>query len=204
MKRDESLGAAPRIYAFTFETPFGWMGLSAGGKGLAALALPQADRESAARKLGELLRSRGVPLNVVETPAEGSLLRRARDSILEYLSGERAKFRLPIDLGPLTSFQRRVLRVTASIPYAQVRTYKWVATAAGRPGAARAVGQALSQNPLPIVIPCHRVIRSDGGLGGFSAGLDRKVWLLDLERGGAAGFSSRGGCDSETLNRVLR
>ncbi len=81
-----------------------------------------------------------------------------------------------------SAFQRRVYRVVCRIPPGEVRSYAWVAAAAGSPGAARAVGQALKQNPHPLIIPCHRVVASGGGLGGYSRGLALKRALLDLER----------------------
>jgi len=82
----------------------------------------------------------------------------------------------------MTPFTRKVYKVVASIPLGEVRTYKWVARKAGYPGAYRAVGQALKQNPWPLIIPCHRVIASGGKLGGYRCGVTMKKMLLDLER----------------------
>ena len=83
----------------------------------------------------------------------------------------------------LTVFQFKVLKVTASIPFGETRTYQWVARTIGSPKAARAVGQALRRNPYPVVVPCHRVIKSDGSFGGYAGGpADRKIKLLDLEQ----------------------
>ena len=110
----------------------------------------------------------------------------ARKEIRAYLAGRLRSFRVPCDLSGLPGFTRAVLRVTARIPYGQVRSYRWIARRLGRPGASRAVGNALARNPVPIIIPCHRVIRSDGQLGGFALGLSWKRRLLELEglRGG--------------------
>ncbi len=90
-----------------------------------------------------------------------------------------------VELDSLTSFQRKVLEVVKTIPYGEVRSYKWVAERMGKPRAARAVGQALKRNPYPAIIPCHRVIRSDGKLGGYSKGIQKKRRLLKDE--GAVG-----------------
>jgi len=83
---------------------------------------------------------------------------------------------------PLTSFQRRVYTVVKQIPVGQVRTYAWVARKVNRPGAARAVGNALNRNPFPIIVPCHRVVRSNGSVGGYAFGKDLKKQLLEIER----------------------
>lgn len=101
----------------------------------------------------------------------------------EYFEGRRFGFDIPWDLGSLTPFQQAVLHATAEIPYGVVRSYKEIAEAVGKPHAARAVGQALGMNPIAIVIPCHRVIASDGTLGGYSGagGLAVKEQLLRLE-----------------------
>ncbi|MGH7888495.1 MAG: methylated-DNA--[protein]-cysteine S-methyltransferase [Candidatus Binatia bacterium] len=101
----------------------------------------------------------------------------------EYFSGRRTEFELPVDLSSLTPFQREVLAVTRRIPVGQAWSYQRVARKMGRPRASRPVGQALGRNPIPIIIPCHRVIASDGTLGGYSggSGLNSKRWLLHLE-----------------------
>jgi methylated-DNA-[protein]-cysteine S-methyltransferase len=108
---------------------------------------------------------------------------RTLEELTEYFFGKRAAFDLPLDLSALTPFQRGVLDVTCRIAPGQVWTYRRVAEEMGRPKSSRPVGQALAHNPVPIVIPCHRVIASDGSLGGYSggAGLPAKRWLLRLE-----------------------
>lgn len=100
----------------------------------------------------------------------------------EYFSGRRRSFEAPIDWHELSGFRRKVLRATAALPYGASASYKEVATAAGNPRAARAAGNALGSNPLPIVIPCHRVTHTGGGLGGYTGGLERKRLLLRIER----------------------
>ena len=99
----------------------------------------------------------------------------------EYFAGKRREFPVRVDWSRLTGFTRRALQVCARIPYGQTLSYGEVASRAGSPGGARAVGQAMARNPFPIIIPCHRVLASGGKLGGFSGGLHFKRALLDLE-----------------------
>lgn len=101
----------------------------------------------------------------------------------EYFAGQRSHFDLPVDLSSLTPFQREVLAVTRQIPAGQAWSYQRVAQKMARPKSSRPVGQALGRNPIPIIIPCHRVIASDGSLGGYSggSGLKAKRWLLQHE-----------------------
>jgi methylated-DNA-[protein]-cysteine S-methyltransferase len=101
----------------------------------------------------------------------------------DYLQGKRHAFDLAIDWSPLTPFQRDVLQLVYTIPYGQTRTYGEIASELGKPGAARAAGQANATNPMPLVIPCHRVLGSDGHLHGYggAGGVETKAWLLRLE-----------------------
>jgi len=112
----------------------------------------------------------------------GKLLDRARREIAEYLAGERTYFTVPVDLSKVPAFDRAALDVAAQIPFGEVRSYKWIAEQLGKPDAARAVGGAMAGNPVPLIVPCHRVVKTDGGLGGYSFGLVRKEALLNLER----------------------
>jgi methylated-DNA-[protein]-cysteine S-methyltransferase len=98
-----------------------------------------------------------------------------------YFTGQKADFPDRLDLSAATAFQRKVWEATGLIPYGETRSYKWVAEQIEKPQAARAVGQALGRNPLPVIIPCHRVLASNGGLGGFIGGLQMKKSLLHLE-----------------------
>jgi O-6-methylguanine DNA methyltransferase len=143
------------------------------------------------------LRARGGP-----GPAARRLAEKARRELAEYLSGDRSFFSVPVDLSGLPEFQRRVLQAAARIPAGETRSYSWIARRIGRPRAARAVGTALGRNPVPFIVPCHRVLRGDGSLGGYAFGLGLKRRLLDLERSTPAleGCSStrivcRVGCD---------
>ena len=111
------------------------------------------------------------------------LLETAIRQISEYLEGKRRDFDLPIDWSMMTPFQEQVLRVTASIPYGAVSTYGEIAQKVGKPSASRAVGSAEGANPVPLVIPCHRVIGSGGKLHGYGGrgGITTKAWLIKLE-----------------------
>jgi methylated-DNA-[protein]-cysteine S-methyltransferase len=119
-----------------------------------------------------------VSPRVLEAPARLDSIRRQLD---EYFEGRRTDFDLPLDWSLSHGFGQRVLRHTARIPYGRVSTYKGVAAAAGSPRGWRAAGNALGSNPIPIVVPCHRVLHSGGGLGGYGGGLERKEFLLKLE-----------------------
>ena len=105
----------------------------------------------------------------------------ARHELEAYFGLRRRSFNMPIDWSLVHGFAGRILRQTARIPFGDVRSYGQLAAEAGSPRAARAVGNALGSNPIPIVVPCHRVLHADGGLGGYSGGLDRKRYLLALE-----------------------
>ena len=107
--------------------------------------------------------------------------RETQQQLEEYFAGKRLIFRLPLDMDQGTPFQRRVWKALRDIPYGQTASYKDIAGSIGQPSATRAVGTANGMNPLPVVIPCHRVVASDGTLGGFTGGLDIKKKLLKLE-----------------------
>jgi methylated-DNA-[protein]-cysteine S-methyltransferase len=106
---------------------------------------------------------------------------RLRRDFRAYFRGEPVIFDYPLDLDAYTAFQQAVWAAMREIPYGQTRSYRWIAERIGKPGAARAVGNACGRNPLPIIQPCHRVVGSKGRLGGFSGGLDLKKALLRLE-----------------------
>ncbi|MGH7421067.1 MAG: methylated-DNA--[protein]-cysteine S-methyltransferase [Candidatus Rokuibacteriota bacterium] len=110
------------------------------------------------------------------------LTEQAREEIHEYLRGQRAFFRVPVDLAAAPAFQRRVLEAARLIPFGEARPYAWIAARIGHPRAVRAVGTALGRNPVPLILPCHRVWRSDGGLGGYIFGAGVKDRLAALER----------------------
>ena len=155
------------------QTAWGWMGIASSPGGLLALTLPQPTQESALKPLLE--RWGGQPH---DDPRLDGLKRKLQ----RYFDGRRVLFDEPLDLREATVFQRRVWSVVRDIPYGETRSYSQIARQVGSPAAARAVGQALAANPLPIVVPCHRVIGGDGDLRGFGGGLDLKRRLLEMER----------------------
>jgi len=106
----------------------------------------------------------------------------AQRELSAYFAGRLTRFSVRCDIDDLPRFTRAVLQLTAKIPYGQVRSYQWLAHRLGKPKAARAVGNALGRNPVPIIIPCHRVVRNDGSIGGFALGPGWKKRLLDLEK----------------------
>jgi O-6-methylguanine DNA methyltransferase len=140
------------------------------------------------QRLGIQATSRGVSLiraARVERPATAGArahVERAKEELAEYLRGQRAFFSVPVDLSGVPEFQRRVLETARQIPFGEARPYAWIAQRIGHPRAVRAVGTALGRNPVPLIVPCHRVWRSDGGLGGYLFGTGVKRQLLELER----------------------
>jgi methylated-DNA-[protein]-cysteine S-methyltransferase len=135
------------------------------------------ESESEERFLDEI--ARRVSARVLRAPR---LVDDARRQLAEYFDGRRREFELELDWRLAAGFRRRVLSATAQIPFGQTRSYRDVATSAGSPRAVRAAGSALANNPLPIVVPCHRVLRSDGSLGGFRGGIAAKRALLGYEQ----------------------
>ena len=119
---------------------------------------------------------------VPEAGRIGRILQQAREELAEYLAGDRTFFTVPVDLSKVPEFDRTALEIASQIPYGEVRSYKWIAEQLGKPDAARAVGGAMAGNPVPLIVPCHRVVKTDGGLGGYSFGLLQKEALLNLER----------------------
>ena len=157
------------------ETSFGWVGVAGGEAGISNLSLPQASAAAALASLEASDMSR-------DDSAFGDLPQRLR----RYFAGERVAFPDRLDLSRGTPFLRAVLGVARAIPYGEKRSYAAIAVLVGRPGTARAVGRAMATNPVPIIIPCHRVVGSDGSLVGFGGGLEMKRRLLDMEASGLA------------------
>lgn len=129
---------------------------------------------------GELVSIDIVPPEPVDTGLS-PLAREAGRQMQDYMAGKLTHFNLPLRADG-TEFQRAVWRAMAAVPYGETRSYAQLARAAGRPRASRAVGSACGRNPLPIVVPCHRIVTSDGQLGGYSGGVNIKAELLELER----------------------
>jgi methylated-DNA-[protein]-cysteine S-methyltransferase len=126
---------------------------------------------------------------VDEAPGGPAAVVRAAGQLAEYFAGDRHDFDVPVDLGAMTGFQRRVLDLTAAIPYGRTRAYGELAAELGEPAMVRAVGGALKHNPVAVIVPCHRVIAADGALTGYGGGpttggrLDVKRALLEIEQG---------------------
>lgn len=159
-----------------FDTAFGPTFVASSARGLVRLRWGVEDPGSDA----EGLRS-SFPLWGVEEEPEA--LEEAADQLRGYFAGQRRDFDLAVDLTGTTEFQRAVLTAVREVPYGETVTYGTLAEELGRSGGARAVGGALGENPVPVVIPCHRVVRSDGGVGGYTAGVGYKEQLLELECG---------------------
>jgi methylated-DNA-[protein]-cysteine S-methyltransferase len=159
------------------DSPVGALLLAATPAGLARIAYLDDEREQDA--VVQDLATRISP-RVLAAPRK---LDGARRELDEYFSGRRQRFECPLDWELMTDFARRVMTATAAIPYGSVSTYREVASQAGSPRGARAAGNALGSNPLPIVLPCHRVLHTGGGLGGYTGGVDRKRRLLAIESG---------------------
>lgn len=172
--RAAAAGDADIAYAIV-DSPAGRLVAAATSHGLARLAYE--DFNGGLDAILDRLAARLSP-RIVEAPARLDDVRRQLD---EYFEGTRRDFELPVDLGLTAGFGRRVLEATAAIPFGAVRTYRDVAAEAGNDRATRAAGNALGANPVPIVVPCHRVMRTGGGLGGYTGGLHRKELLLRIE-----------------------
>jgi methylated-DNA-[protein]-cysteine S-methyltransferase len=154
------------------DSPIGALLVAASPRGLCRISFdaePERDVEELARTFG---------LRVLRSPKPVDAARRELD---EYFEGTRHEFDLSLDVALLADFNRRVLRELARVPYGEVVTYGELAARSARPGAARAVGMVMNRNPLPIVLPCHRVIGANGKLTGYAGGLDRKESLLRME-----------------------
>jgi len=172
------------------ETAFGWVGVLGSGAGLRRLTLP---RSSVGDAEAEVLA--GFSDVVADDTAFTDLCRRLR----AYFSGQQVSFPDALDLSFASPFYRAVWEATRTVPYGEVRSYGWLAAQTGRPRAVRAVGGAMAANQIPIIIPCHRIVGSNGSLVGFGGGLEMKRRLLELE-GCALKLVSRG---QQLMSRVL-
>jgi methylated-DNA-[protein]-cysteine S-methyltransferase len=171
--RAEAEGLVDVAYA-SVDSPLGPLVVAATPRGVVRVAYT--DRSSPEEVLEEL--AARVSPRVLESPRRVDPVRRELD---EYFAGRRREFKTPVDWSQLTGFTRKVLRATARIGFGDTSTYAGVATQAGSPRAVRAAGNALGANPVPVVVPCHRVLRTGGALGGYAGGSERKEYLLRLE-----------------------
>jgi methylated-DNA-[protein]-cysteine S-methyltransferase len=157
----------------TVDSPLGTLLLAATERGVVRVAFASEGHDAVLESLATRLSPR-----ILRAPAR---LDAAASELDEYFVGRRTSFDLPLDLSLSTGFRRGVLEHLRAIGYGRTETYAQVAVAAGSPRAVRAVGSACATNPLPVIVPCHRVLRSDGSLGGYLGGLDAKRALLSLE-----------------------
>lgn len=162
-----------RLAVGYIDSPLGELGLAAGEHGLVCISL------GTPLDLPQVFNNRHDKGGGKHDPAK--LLQQACDELVEYLLSAREKFETPLDLSSGTEFQRTVWRRLRKVKFGEATSYGELAEAVGRPGAMRAVGNAVGSNPLPIIIPCHRVLAHGGKLGGFSGGLGRKKQLLKIE-----------------------
>ena len=156
------------------DSPLGTIVLGATTEGLVRVGLPAEGEDAVLDDLAERISPRVLY-------ASRASVTRARRQLDEYFSGRRRRFDVPLDWRLTKGFRRDVLRATAQIPYGHTASYREMATEAGNPAAVRAAGSALATNPLPIIIPCHRVLPSTGRLGNYRGGAEAKAQLLSLE-----------------------
>ena len=173
LERAESEGLVDVAYS-TVDSPLGPLVVATTTKGLVRVAYREYWPED--EVLADL--AERISPRVLEAPARLDAVRRELD---EYFAGHRRGFDLSIDWSQLAGFIRAVLRETARIGFGETSTYAAVADGAGSPRAVRAAGNALGANPMPVVVPCHRVLRTGGALGGYTGGVERKEFLLRLE-----------------------
>ncbi len=160
-----------------FQSNAGWLGVVGSAKGLLRATLPMCSVGEVRQQLGDALD---------QSEQSPALFTDLVERLKAYFAGHRVNFPDRLDQSQATVFQRQVWEAARSIPYGETRSYAWVAGQIKRPVAVRAVGQALGKNPLPVIIPCHRVLASNGGLGGYSGGIETKKYLLRLESSGSA------------------
>jgi methylated-DNA-[protein]-cysteine S-methyltransferase len=168
----DQAGLLDVAYGFA-DSPFGPLMVAVTPRGLVRLDYPDRHLDESLQELAEEVSPR-----ILEAPEATDDVRR---ELAEYFDGKRNRFTVRVDLSPVYGFRRKVLERTARIPFGSVTTYREIASQAGSPRGMRAAGNALGSNPVPIVVPCHRVLRSGGALGGYTGGLDRKITLLQLE-----------------------
>ncbi len=160
-----------------FPSSLGWLGIAGSASGIVCVILPAESRDMILERLCERLKSPLCEMRERDPSTFGSLPSR----LATYMRGEEISFHDPIDRTGWTPFRSRVWDATRQIPYGETRSYSWVAGAIGQPRACRAVGQALHHNPVPILVPCHRVIGADKALTGFGGGVALKQQLISLE-----------------------
>ncbi len=174
-RRAEEEGLLDVVYA-SVDAPIGALEVAATPQGVVRVAFASESLDDVLQELADTVSPR-----VIESPARLDGVRRELD---EYFNGSRQEFETPIDWRLSHGFLLRAREACYAIPFGEVRTYAELADAAGSPRAVRAAGNAMARNPIPIIVPCHRVLRSGGALGGYGGGVETKRWLLGLERSG--------------------
>ena len=178
-RRSTARSVPPR--GFACKTRLGWIGIGYTDRGIALVT----ERKASEGEVEKDLQAHMGPDLVYEQMERAQAFGNLGRKLQRYLDGEPVQFDEPVDLSELAPFSRAVLEATYRIPYGEVRTYGDIAREIGRPRAFRAVGQALHNNPIGIIIPCHRVVGSDGKLVGYGWGVDMKRDLLEMERRGS-------------------
>lgn len=162
-----------KTFYTSIDSPIGTVFIASTSKGICAISLAVSEKTF----LSEIIEY-GIP------ERDDKRFTELRKDLKDYFRGKKVDFsKHRLDISSGTEFQKKVWRKLLEIPYGETRGYKWLAEAVGSPKGFRAVGGANGRNPIPIIIPCHRVINSDGSLGGYSGGVWIKEWLLKLEKG---------------------
>jgi O-6-methylguanine DNA methyltransferase len=180
MKKYSRSLKSPQVFYTVFPSPMGKIGLAATSKGICRLSYYLPGKSAFVEMLKE-----SVHPNPVHKP---EMFVDLVDQFDQYFAGKLDYFKCDLDLGLGTEFQSKTWKKLTTIPYGKTRSYHWLAKSVGKPLACRAVGNANGKNPIPIIVPCHRVIRKNGDLGGFTGGLQFKRFLLNLEQGTANGI----------------
>ncbi len=162
------------IHYSCFDSPFGPVFVAKTIKGVCLITLSKISESGFQSRLRKRFQKKAI--------RDDKKLKSVINELLNYFNGNQVNFKSILDLSIGTIFQRKVWDKISEIPYGELRTYKWIASEIGNLNAVRAVGNAVGKNPVPPIIPCHRVIRTDGNLGGFSSGISLKKWLLKLEK----------------------
>ncbi len=185
------------LYFSSFLTPLGYVFIAKSTHGVCQISFPYSKENDIIRLIQHNVSSRSTDKGMqTGIQRNDSLLKYETNLLKAYFQGKEVDFDFPLDLSGGTPFQILVWNKLREIPYGECRSYKWVAERIGNPRAVRAVGMANNKNPLPPVIPCHRVIGSDGSLTGYASGLHIKKYLLEMEKG-----ISNGDSPQNTLNK---
>jgi O-6-methylguanine DNA methyltransferase len=162
-----------KVYYSRFDSPFGHVFVASTSKGVCLVSFSKITEAKFLSLLGKIYKN--------EATRDDKVLANVKKNLLDYFNGKPVSFKIPLDLSIGTQFQRKVWRKVKEIPYGELRSYKWVARSIGSAHASRAVGNAVGRNPVAPIVPCHRVICSDGSLGGYTSGIAIKKRLLNLE-----------------------